>query len=163
MYRYERFLPALAATARSHYPRQVLDSSRRDHGAYIAEIYGCPAADHPSNAGMLACACAAFMAEGSELEGDDELFDALKTDNRVQAVFVGHEHVNDYIGSLDGVDLCYGRGTGYGAYGKDGFQRGGRVIRISQGVQGYDSYCRLADGSIAERPVHQPGSSECTE
>ncbi len=77
MYQYEKFLPALAATARSHYPKQVRDPSRRDHGAYIADDYGCPAADHPANAGMLACACAAFMAEGCELEGDDELFDRI--------------------------------------------------------------------------------------
>ena len=77
MYHYERFLPALAATARSHYPKQVRDPNRRDHGAFIADIYGCPSADHAANGGMLACACAAFMAEGSELEGDDELFDRI--------------------------------------------------------------------------------------
>jgi hypothetical protein len=77
MYRYENFLPALAATARSHYPKQVRDPSRKDHGAYIADIYGCPAADHPANAGMLACACAAFMADGCDLQGDDELFDRI--------------------------------------------------------------------------------------
>ena len=77
MYQYEKFLPGLAATARSHYTRQVRDPSRRDHGAFIADIYGCPSADHAANGGMLAAACAAFMAEGCELEGDDELFDRI--------------------------------------------------------------------------------------
>jgi hypothetical protein len=77
MYQYERFLPGLVATTRSFYQRQILDPSRKDHGAFVADIYGCAAADHPSNAGMLAASCAAFMADGSELQGDDELFDRI--------------------------------------------------------------------------------------
>ncbi len=77
MYKYERFLPGVVATARASLKRQVRDPDRRDHGAFIADIYGCPSADHASNAGRLACACAAFMAEGSELQGDDELFDRI--------------------------------------------------------------------------------------
>ncbi|MDP6124149.1 MAG: metallophosphoesterase family protein [Candidatus Latescibacteria bacterium] len=109
-------------------------------------------------------ACTGYKYEDVCEQGKDTgLFDELKTNDRVQAVFVGHEHINDYIGTLDGVDLCYGRGTGYGAYGKDGFQRGGRIIRVTQGVRGYDTYCRLADGSVADTPVHLPGSSEFSE
>ncbi|MDP6126356.1 MAG: hypothetical protein QGH20_11460, partial [Candidatus Latescibacteria bacterium] len=77
MYEYEKFLPGLVATTLSFYPRQVRDPNRRDNGAFIADIYGCAAADHASNAGMLACACIAFMADGSNLQGDDELYSRI--------------------------------------------------------------------------------------
>ncbi len=35
----------------------------------------------------------------------------------VKAVFVGHDHVNDYWAELDGIRYVYGRKTGIGAYG----------------------------------------------
>ncbi len=75
---------------------------------------------------------------------------------RAHGCFVGHEHVNDYEVEWDGVMLCYGRGTGYGGYGRDGFQRGARIITLREGVPGFDTHVRLHDGSLAERPLHQP-------
>jgi len=86
---------------------------------------------------------------------DTGMFDAFKR-NGVAAVYCGHDHVNDYSCELDGVTLAYGRGTGYRPYGKEGFQRGARVVVLTDDGRGRRSYIRLADGSIAEQPLHEP-------
>ncbi len=39
--------------------------------------------------------------------------------------FVGHDHVNDFVGDLYGIRLCYGRATGFNTYGRQGFTRRG--------------------------------------
>ena len=44
-------------------------------------------------------------------------FTSLLEAGEVKAAFAGHDHVNDYCGSLLGINLCYGGGTGYHAYG----------------------------------------------
>lgn len=45
------------------------------------------------------------------------LFTSLVEAGDVKATFVGHDHVNDYCGSLLGIQLCYGGGIGYHTYG----------------------------------------------
>jgi len=49
----------------------------------------------------------------------------------MRAVFVGHDHDNDYGGFLEGVELIYGRKSCFGGYGppKDVI-RGGRIIKL---------------------------------
>ncbi|KAL0538248.1 hypothetical protein IC582_027259 [Cucumis melo] len=46
----------------------------------------------------------------------------------VKAVFTGHDHLNDFCGLLTGINLCYGGGFGYHAYGKAGWSRRARVV-----------------------------------
>ncbi|KAF8379879.1 hypothetical protein HHK36_027344 [Tetracentron sinense] len=46
----------------------------------------------------------------------------------VKAVFTGHDHLNDFCGELTGINLCYGGGFGYHAYGKAGWARRARVV-----------------------------------
>jgi hypothetical protein len=47
----------------------------------------------------------------------------------VKAIFVGHDHLNEYCCVVDGIQLCYGGGTGFGrAYGSPDFIRRARVI-----------------------------------
>lgn len=46
----------------------------------------------------------------------------------VKAVFIGHDHKNDFCGNLDGVWFCYGGGSGYHGYGMAGWPRRARVI-----------------------------------
>ncbi|XP_074270410.1 putative inactive purple acid phosphatase 28 [Silene latifolia] len=46
----------------------------------------------------------------------------------VKAVFLGHDHTNDFCGNLDGIWFCYGGGSGYHGYGKVGWPRRARVI-----------------------------------
>lgn len=46
----------------------------------------------------------------------------------VKAVFTGHDHLNDFCGKLNGIQLCYAGGFGYHAYGKAGWARRARVV-----------------------------------
>jgi 3',5'-cyclic AMP phosphodiesterase CpdA len=79
------------------------------------------------------------------------LFAALRESPGVLGVFAGHDHINDYDGVLDGIRLCYGRATGYGSYGRDGFARGARVIRLTEGRRDFDSWLRLDDETIVRQ------------
>lgn len=85
------------------------------------------------------------------------LFAALLEGGDVMGTFCGHDHVNDFEGELHGIRLCYGRATGFSPYGREGFLRGARVIRLREGERGFESWMRLADGSaLTEPPVHEP-------
>ncbi|NSW77583.1 MAG: metallophosphoesterase family protein [Chthonomonadetes bacterium] len=84
-------------------------------------------------------------------------FAALHEVGEVVGTFVGHEHINDYWGNLYGIRLCYGRVSGYGGYGKEGFLCGARVIELEQGVRDFRTWLRLEDGTaITCQPEHHP-------
>lgn len=88
---------------------------------------------------------------------DSGLFAAMARQGDVAGLFCGHDHTNDYWGELSGIRLCYGRATGYSTYGKEGFPRGARVIRMHQGQRPFDTWLHLDDGSIVtDQPVHRP-------
>lgn len=75
----------------------------------------------------------------------------------VLGTFCGHDHINDFTGSLYGIRLSYGRATGYNTYGQKGFMRGARVIRLTLGSKDFNTWIRLEDGSvIQEQPIHEP-------
>ncbi|AED97710.1 unnamed protein product [Arabidopsis thaliana] len=57
-------------------------------------------------------------------------FTTLIARGDVKSVFVGHDHVNDFCGELKGLNLCYGGGFGYHAYGKAGWERRARVVVV---------------------------------
>lgn len=86
------------------------------------------------------------------------LFAAMVEMGDVVGTFCGHDHINDYWGELHGIRLCYGRATGYNTYGKEGFHRGARMIRLHEGERAFETWLRLADGTIlSEQPEHLPG------
>ncbi|EPS60641.1 hypothetical protein M569_14163 [Genlisea aurea] len=60
-------------------------------------------------------------------------FSTLAATGDVKAVFVGHDHLNDFCGQLTGINLCYAGGFGYHAYGKAGWSRRARVVSVSLG------------------------------
>ena len=99
------------------------------------------------------------LCEGSKYESvggppiNTGLFAALLEGGDVCGVFVGHDHVNDYAGDLMGIALCYGRGSGYNTYGRDGFKRGARVIRLREGVHGFETWFRLEGGEAVSCPA----------
>jgi len=64
-------------------------------------------------------------------------FEAVKRNGDISAMFVGHDHVNDYGGFYEGVELVYGRKTGFHAYGD---KRGAKVIVLKEN---YDDQGRL--------------------
>lgn len=75
---------------------------------------------------------------------DNKMFSALIKMGDVKGVFVGHDHTNDYLGTLKGISLGYGRCTGYDGYGKKGYVRGARVFIIYESNPGnFKTYERL--------------------
>lgn len=70
----------------------------------------------------------------------------------VMATFAGHDHINDYAVVYKGILLAYGRYTG----GKTVYcdmprGNGARVIEMTEGERGFESWIRLADGSVINR------------
>ncbi|BAF25682.1 probable inactive purple acid phosphatase 29 isoform X1 [Oryza sativa Japonica Group] len=72
----------------------------------------------------------------------------------VKAAFIGHDHVNDFCGKLNGIQLCYAGGFGYHAYGKAGWSRRARVVSVQleksdggewRGVKSIKTWKRLDD------------------
>lgn len=74
------------------------------------------------------------------------LFAAMLECGDIKGTFVGHDHVNDYEGTLHGIRLIYGRATGFNAYGRDGFPRGGRVMLLETGKDTFTTWLRLENG-----------------
>jgi predicted MPP superfamily phosphohydrolase len=63
-------------------------------------------------------------------QGKDEgFFDMMVTHDKSKAVFVGHDHLNDFYVMVGDIMLAYGRVTGYNAYGN--LPKGGRHIEIT--------------------------------
>nr|WP_306304791.1 metallophosphoesterase family protein [Paenibacillus pini] len=87
------------------------------------------------------------------------LFTALLEMGDVMGTFCGHDHTNDFEGTLHGVRLCYGRASGYNTYGREGFMRGARVIKLTLGDREFETWLRLVDGSVVRnQPIHDPNN-----
>jgi hypothetical protein len=88
-------------------------------------------------------------------------FAAMVEAGDVMGAFCGHDHVNDFEGELHGIRLGYGRATGFGEYGREGFSRGARVIRLREGKRSFDTWFRLEGGAKRKAgPVHEPDASK---
>jgi hypothetical protein len=92
-------------------------------------------------------AAVGFRAEApcKELE-DGASFKFLK-ELGVKACFCGHDHVNDYAGIIDGVELAYGRATGVGGYGARDLAKGAKLITVNCETGTYKWETVLPDGS----------------
>lgn len=79
---------------------------------------------------------AKFNVTGARGEGEcpgnvnSGMFHAALTRGDVKGMFVGHDHVNDYIGSYYGIRLAYDASIGYATYG--GEMKGGRIIELNK-------------------------------
>ncbi|WP_219834160.1 metallophosphoesterase family protein [Paenibacillus sp. R14(2021)] len=69
------------------------------------------------------------------------LFTAMLEMGDVMGTFAGHDHDNDYVGELYGIQLCYGRVTGHNTYGK--LERGARVIVLNEGERTFETWVQL--------------------
>jgi hypothetical protein len=76
-----------------------------------------------------------FGATGYRGEGEcpgnlnSGLFLAARQRGDVKGMFVGHDHINDYVGTYYGIALAYDASIGYQTYG--GEMKGGRVIELN--------------------------------
>ncbi|KAG2290494.1 hypothetical protein Bca4012_034811 [Brassica carinata] len=68
------------------------------------------------------------------------LFTKLVERGEVKGVFSGHDHVNDFCATLNGVNLCYAGGAGYHGYGKTGWARRVRVVEAQLEKTKYGSW-----------------------
>ncbi|MBF0207023.1 MAG: metallophosphoesterase [Oligoflexia bacterium] len=57
-----------------------------------------------------------------------DYFERANVDNDFRAIFVGHDHANDYHGVWKDIQLVYGRVSGYNGYGN--YPRGAKLIEI---------------------------------
>jgi len=64
------------------------------------------------------------------------LYSALLERGDVKGVFVGHDHINDYVGNYFGIVLGYAASAGFGTYGLPGDEphrlRGARVFILNE-------------------------------
>ncbi|KAL3468753.1 Metallo-dependent phosphatase-like protein [Aspergillus californicus] len=91
--------------------------------------------------------------------GHDENFkNALSNTAGLATTFSGHDHENDWCfkwknsaSHKAGINVCYGRHTGYGGYGNKA--RGGRQILLNQNTLGKEvvTWIRLEDGLVPEK------------
>lgn len=91
------------------------------------------------------------------------LFFAALERGDVKGMFCGHDHVNTYVGDYFGIQLGYGPGTGFGAYGLEGDEvhrlRGARVFDLDENHPGVLKATRTvfaADLGIDLSPAAQP-------
>jgi 3',5'-cyclic AMP phosphodiesterase CpdA len=85
-------------------------------------------------------------------------FTAMQEAGHTKGVFVGHDHINDYMGTLYGITLAYGRATGYNTYGQEDYQRGARIIELDvNNTESFQTYIRLEDKTVIKKQVeHKP-------
>ncbi len=92
--------------------------------------------------------------------GSDGQWQALVDGGDVVAMVVGHDHTNNFIANVDGVDLIQTPGVSYVSYHNNLYQ-GARVIEISEDDPWtYRTYCLTANELAAEDGSHLADSGE---
>lgn len=93
------------------------------------------------------------------------MFAAMQQRGDVKGLFVGHDHINTYVGNYYGIELGYGPGTGFGAYGlgcgEDHRLRGARVFHLDESTERVYAGTELrfaADYGIDLDAAAQPGA-----
>jgi hypothetical protein len=67
--------------------------------------------------------------EGVAFEKEDgSALGLLKSVGGVRGCFVGHDHLNDYSANVEGIDLVFGRSSGWNGYGSDKIRKGGKLL-----------------------------------
>ncbi len=87
-----------------------------------------------------------IIGENVCFEQEDRSSLAVLKSAGVKAAFCGHDHVNDYSADADGVELIYGRATGYGGYGAETVPKGGKLHIITPETRAYRWESVLMDG-----------------
>lgn len=82
------------------------------------------------------------------------LYNAFLESGDVMGMFVGHDHVNNYIGCLHGICLAYGQATGRETYGTIG--KGYRVIELYEGERKFDSWVCTKYNADNEKDLWEP-------
>ncbi|KAF6155643.1 hypothetical protein GIB67_034738 [Kingdonia uniflora] len=86
------------------------------------------------------------------------VLETLASIGDVKAVFIGHDHNNDFCGEISSIWFCYGGGSGYHGYGRAGWLRRARVITTElqkgnnmwMGVRKIRTWKRLDDDDLSK-------------
>lgn len=78
---------------------------------------------------------------------DGSAFAHLQKLGGIKACFCGHDHVNDYSGSRDGIEMVYGRASGHAGYGGDKLRKGAKLITLDTTTGAYQWKTVFADGT----------------
>lgn len=77
-------------------------------------------------------------------------FAAMLLNGDVMAMFVGHDHINNYSVLYKGILLAYGQYTGgHTVYCPQ--RNGARVIELTEGSRTFTTWLRMADGELVDR------------
>lgn len=82
------------------------------------------------------------------------MYNAFLEAGDVMGMFVGHDHVNNYIGCLHGVCMAYGQATGRETYGDIG--KGYRVIELYEGQRKFDTWVRIKYNADRDKNLWEP-------
>ena len=74
------------------------------------------------------------------------MFSAMLESGDVMGTFVGHDHINDYIGAYYNIALAYGRVTKIMKNPDEDPLAGGRVIVLIEGEHKFKTWIRDMDG-----------------
>ncbi|MEN8117112.1 MAG: metallophosphoesterase family protein [Bacteroidota bacterium] len=79
------------------------------------------------------------------------LFVSMKEMKDVQAMFVGHDHNNDFSVFWNNMFFIYGRFSGADTVYNDLKPNGARIIELTEGEAGFSSWIRLSSGEIIQK------------
>lgn len=96
-----------------------------------------------------------LLGEKVYFEKDDGSALKVFQDAGVSAIFCGHDHESDYSAFSDGVELIYGRATGYNGYGAETLDKGAKLYEINTATAAYHWRSLFPDGT-----TWQPGKEE---
>lgn len=85
------------------------------------------------------------------------MFVSMKEMKDIEAVFVGHDHNNDFVTYWKKMFFIYGRFSGCDNVYNDLKPNGARVIELTEGKEGFRSWIRLYGGEIIQ-DLNFPGS-----
>jgi 3',5'-cyclic AMP phosphodiesterase CpdA len=78
------------------------------------------------------------------------LFASMKEMEDVRAIFVGHDHDNDYAALYKGILLAYGRYSGGNTVYNNLKPNGARIIELTEGKEGFTTWIRLSGGKVLQ-------------
>jgi hypothetical protein len=84
------------------------------------------------------------------------MFAGMVETGSIMAVFVGHDHDNDYVVAEKGIALGYGRFSG-GDTVYNNLRPGVRIIVVNEGHRSFDSWIREDDGRIVDKMTFKDG------
>ncbi|EFA84279.1 putative metallophosphoesterase [Heterostelium album PN500] len=86
---------------------------------------------------------------------ESKFVDTIVERGDIKFLYFGHDHRNDYHGNYKGLDLGYGRKTGYGSYDPK-YTQGARVFLLQEKPFTFKTWIRNVFGDIEDQPLHKP-------